>query len=102
MAQHSSDTMSTLVGLLLALLFVQTHTFSMYPRLTARTSTRTSRLEMKAPGGKIVVSGIGSVEEDEFMLNLLNEQVCFAPQIDTSVTVSSRYLPFQFTLVASF
>lgn len=26
-------------------------------------------------GGKIVVSGIGEREEDEFMLNLLNEQV---------------------------
>ena len=90
------------MGLLLVLLFVQTHTFSMYPRLTARTSTRTSRLERKAPGGKIVVSGIGSVEEDEFMLNLLNEQVRSAPQIDTRVTVSPRPVPFQFTLVASF
>lgn len=26
-------------------------------------------------GGKIVVSGIGAVEEDEFMLGLLSEQV---------------------------
>lgn len=25
--------------------------------------------------GKIVVTGIGKVDEDEFMLNLLNEQV---------------------------
>ena len=30
---------------------------------------------MKQLGGKIVVSGIGSREEDEFLLNLLNEQV---------------------------
>jgi hypothetical protein len=28
-----------------------------------------------ALGGKIVVSGIGESENDEFMLNLLNEQV---------------------------
>ena len=28
-----------------------------------------------AHGGRIVVSGIGSSENDEFMLNLLNEQV---------------------------
>ena len=26
-------------------------------------------------GGKILVTGIGKVDEDEFMLNLLNEQV---------------------------
>lgn len=34
-------------------------------------------LHMSAPslGGKIVISGIGGVEQDEFMLNLLNEQV---------------------------
>ena len=31
-----------------------------------------------ALGGKIVVSGIGSSENDEFMLNLLNEQVSVA------------------------
>jgi hypothetical protein len=28
-----------------------------------------------ASGGKVVVSGIGEVDEDEFFLNLLNEQV---------------------------
>lgn len=36
---------------------------------------RAMNLEMAAEGGKIVVSGIGKVEQDEFMLNLLNEQV---------------------------
>jgi len=31
----------------------------------------------KSPfSGKIIVTGIGKVDEDEFMLNLLNEQVC--------------------------
>jgi hypothetical protein len=30
---------------------------------------------MKKLSGKIIVSGIGSKTEDEFMLNLLNEQV---------------------------
>jgi len=28
-------------------------------------------------GGKVVVSGVGDVDEDEFFLNLLNEQVCY-------------------------
>lgn len=27
-------------------------------------------------GGKVVVTGIGEVDDDEFMLTLLNEQVC--------------------------
>jgi len=32
----------------------------------------------KSPfSGKIIVTGIGKVDEDEFMLNLLNEQVQF-------------------------
>ena len=40
------------------------------------TVTRTSRSSILAmSGGKIIVSGIGQVDEDEFMLNLLNEQV---------------------------
>jgi hypothetical protein len=30
---------------------------------------------MKNLGGKVIVTGIGSAEEDEFMLSLLNEQV---------------------------
>lgn len=51
----------------------------------SRTSRNVRIIEMAAQGGKIVVSGIGKVEEDEFMLNLLNEQVrdaeaCFAYQ----------------------
>ena len=32
----------------------------------------TGKVEM---GGKVVVTGIGSLDEDEFLLNLLNEQV---------------------------
>jgi hypothetical protein len=32
-------------------------------------------LQMVATGGKIIVSGIGQLDEDEFLLNLLNEQV---------------------------
>ena len=30
---------------------------------------------MKNLGGKVIVTGIGSAEEDEFMLSLLNQQV---------------------------
>ena len=26
-------------------------------------------------GGKVVVTGVGALDEDEFLLNLLNEQV---------------------------
>ena len=41
--------------------------------------SRRSSLNMVLPthGGKIIVSGIGNVDQDEFMLNLLNEQVLF-------------------------
>jgi hypothetical protein len=39
-----------------------------------------SSLSMSSPdhaplGGRILITGIGQVDEDEFMLNLLNEQV---------------------------
>ena len=30
---------------------------------------------MKNLGGKVIVTGVGSAEEDEFMLSLLNQQV---------------------------
>lgn len=33
------------------------------------------RVNINQLGGKIVVSGIGDVDEDEFFLSLLNEQV---------------------------
>lgn len=39
------------------------------------TTTTNADLTCKTLGGKVVVSGIGEVEEDEFMLSLLNEQV---------------------------
>ena len=38
-------------------------------------AVQASRELSMALGGRIVVSGIGSSENDEFMLNLLNEQV---------------------------
>lgn len=50
-------------------------------RYGGRVSSRNSYLEMAAEGGKIVVSGIGKLEEDEFMLNLLNEQVSLAAHL---------------------
>lgn len=43
--------------------------------VNSRRAVQSSSLLMSVEGGKIVVSGIGKVEEDEFMLNLLNEQV---------------------------
>ena len=46
------------------------HSFSKSSR-----AVQASRELLMAHGGKIVVSGIGSSENDEFMLNLLNEQV---------------------------
>lgn len=41
------------------------------------TLVSTATAVAKSPfSGKIIVTGIGKVDEDEFMLNLLNEQVC--------------------------
>lgn len=40
------------------------------------TLVNTATTVSKSPfSGKIIVTGIGKVDEDEFMLNLLNEQV---------------------------
>ena len=33
------------------------------------------RMAVDSLGGKVIVTGIGRIEDDEFMLNLLNEQV---------------------------
>ena len=33
------------------------------------------RMAAESLGGKVIVTGIGRIEDDEFMLNLLNEQV---------------------------
>jgi len=42
------------------------------------TLVNTATTVSKSPfSGKIIVTGIGKVDEDEFMLNLLNEQVQF-------------------------
>eukprot|EP01039_Chlorochromonas_danica_P001791 gene1789-1957_t len=54
------------------------------------TATTNADLTCKTLGGKIVVSGIGEVEEDEFMLSLLNEQsiwekiILLTPSITTT------------------
>lgn len=62
---------------LVALWVAQTHAFvARFPAVSTRTQTR-SVMAMSA--GKIIVSGIGQVDEDEFMLNLLNEQVSAYP-----------------------
>ena len=62
-------------ALLLSLISIHSFTRPFVARNGGRVTTRNSYLEMSAEGGKIVVSGIGKEEEDEFMLNLLNEQV---------------------------
>lgn len=44
--------------------------------IRSSSSSLTSGGPIKVPiGGKIVITGIGEVEEDEFTLQLLNEQV---------------------------
>lgn len=46
------------------------------------TLVSTATTVSKSPfSGKIVVTGIGKVDEDEFMLNLLNEQVQYIPTL---------------------
>ena len=66
---------------LVCLLWARAASFSPLGSRNFRKSSRAvhapHRLSM-ALGGKIVVSGIGSSENDEFMLNLLNEQVSVA------------------------
>ena len=54
------------------------------------TSLRMTKNTIPGLGGRVVVSGIGYLDEDEFMLNLLNEQVYFhsLPNYSTS---SHRY-----------
>jgi hypothetical protein len=39
------------------------------------TALNNNRINADGLGGKVVVSGIGEKDEDEFMLTLLNEQV---------------------------
>jgi hypothetical protein len=43
--------------------------------LRSDTALQTTQSEIPGLGGKIVISGIGKVDEDEFALNLFNEQV---------------------------
>ena len=50
-------------------------------------------MSTKTIGGKVVITGIGKYEEDEFMLTLLNEQVCL------HISLVSSYPQFHYCTI---
>lgn len=71
--------MSVLAKLLLTLISMAS-AFRSIVRSRTRSSSLLAGADVAAElGGKVVVTGIGEVDEDEFMLTLLNEQVLVFP-----------------------
>ena len=73
--------------------------FPGFQRLHKHSSSRSvlgaTKTSIPGLGGKIVVTGIGKVDEDEFALSLINEQVMWSSIIlatDDSVSTKKRFL----------
>mmetsp|Transcript_27785 Transcript_27785/g.46674 ORF Transcript_27785/g.46674 Transcript_27785/m.46674 type:complete len:629 (+) Transcript_27785:86-1972(+) len=82
----------------LALLDLALGFLSRHPTVSSLTKMRYARPSLRmgaAHSGKIIVTGIGKVDEDEFMLNLLNEQGVWESVVlatDDSVSTQKRFL----------
>ena len=53
-------------------------------------------------GGKVVVTGVGALDEDEFLLNLLNEQVSVLQMQCCMIVVSECFYLLFFFYLANF